>query len=191
MRNILLMVRLNSGYLLPPFAFWSHPSPFFLFYIEIYCYLRSPYRDLGVYDSVVQVRTHRNAMTCVHMADFRFAQKSMTPHRVSLLPLHTSARAVGNLVSGRNHHVHSHPISGHRIHIHILLRFRNGICDPSLALHSPANTIQEDRIAHTARLTFHMSMIAVSHILPVHTHASRVRESDEPQRVHSVLPSPT
>jgi hypothetical protein len=51
--------------LLPPYAFWSHPSPFFFFffsflYIEIYCYLRSPYRDLGIYDSVVQVRAHRN-----------------------------------------------------------------------------------------------------------------------------------
>ena len=33
---------------------------FFFLLIEIYCYLRSPYRDLGVYDSVVQVRTHRN-----------------------------------------------------------------------------------------------------------------------------------
>jgi hypothetical protein len=30
------------------------------YFIEIYCYLRSPYRDLGLYDSVVQVRTHRN-----------------------------------------------------------------------------------------------------------------------------------
>lgn len=45
----------------PSFAFWSHPSPIcFCFFIEIYCYLRSPYRDLGVYDSVVQVRTQRN-----------------------------------------------------------------------------------------------------------------------------------
>ena len=25
-------------------------------FLEIYCYLRSPYRDLNVYDSVVQVR---------------------------------------------------------------------------------------------------------------------------------------
>lgn len=31
---------------------------FLVFFSEIYCYLRSPYRDLGVYDSVVQVRTH-------------------------------------------------------------------------------------------------------------------------------------
>jgi E3 ubiquitin-protein ligase Topors len=50
--------------LLPPFAFCSHLSPplffFFLGFLEIYCYLRSPYRDLGVYDSVVQVRTHCN-----------------------------------------------------------------------------------------------------------------------------------
>jgi hypothetical protein len=54
--------------LLPPFAFWSHPSPLvFFFFIEIYCYLRSPYRDLGVYDSVVQVRTHRNRSDmCAH-----------------------------------------------------------------------------------------------------------------------------
>jgi len=125
--------------LVPPFAFWCSFVALFYFIfisIEIYCYLRSPYKDLGVYDSVVQVRTHRNAMTCVHMADFRFAQKSMTLRRVSFLPLHTSARVAGNLVSGRNHHVHSHPIFGHRFHVHILL------CDPSAALHTPANRIR-------------------------------------------------
>lgn len=176
------------------FAFWSHPSPNFCFLsIEIYCYLRSPYKDLGVYDSVVQVRTHCNrGDMCVHMADFRFAQKSMTPHRVSLLPLHTSApRAAGNLVTGRNHHVLSHSIAGHRIHIHIhiVLRFKNGIFDPSAALRSSvkfrANSIQ-DQIAHTARLRFRMP-----HVVPVHTRASRARESDEPPRVHSVHPNPT
>ena len=40
---------------------------FFFFFPEIYCYLRSPYRDLGVYDSVVQVRTHCSRdILCAH-----------------------------------------------------------------------------------------------------------------------------
>lgn len=114
----------------------------------------------------------------------------MTPHRVFPLPLHTSVRVAGNLVSGRNHHVHSHPTTDYRIHIHILLLFEYGMYDPSAALHSPANGIQEDRIA---RLRFRMPMIAASHLVPVHTHASRVRvsENDEPQRVHLVLSNPT
>ena len=34
-------------------AFWF--LRFDLLFSEIYCYLRSPYRDLGVYDSLVQV----------------------------------------------------------------------------------------------------------------------------------------
>jgi hypothetical protein len=55
-RNILRMVRPNLGRLLR-FGLIRRP---FVFFIEIYCYLRSPYRDLGVYDSVVQVRTQCN-----------------------------------------------------------------------------------------------------------------------------------
>jgi E3 ubiquitin-protein ligase Topors len=45
--------------LLTILAFWiSSVAPCSCFFLlEIYCYLRSPYRDLGVYDSVVQVRT--------------------------------------------------------------------------------------------------------------------------------------
>jgi len=46
------------------FAHGMSPSIFPLLHLgspagpsEIYCYLRSPYRDLGVYDSVVQVRS--------------------------------------------------------------------------------------------------------------------------------------
>jgi hypothetical protein len=184
-----------------PSEFWALPATICVLISSVapcFCFF---YRNILLSTLTIQRSRHvrlcctstydtATAMTSVHMADFRFAQKSMTPHRVSLLPIHTSARAAGNLVSGRNHHVHSHPISGHRIHTLTLLRFRNGICDPSAALHSPANSIQEGRIAHTARLRFHMSMIAVSHALPVHTHSSRVRESDEPQRVHSVLPNP-
>ena len=60
MRNILPMVRPNSGHCFHLLRFGLIRRPFFFCFIEIYCYLRSPYRDLGVYDSVVQVRTHRN-----------------------------------------------------------------------------------------------------------------------------------
>ena len=49
MQNILLTVRLPRFH-----ASQSRPHP--LSSAEIYCYLRSPYRDLSVYDSVVQVR---------------------------------------------------------------------------------------------------------------------------------------
>ncbi|KAI0271222.1 hypothetical protein BGY98DRAFT_922884 [Russula aff. rugulosa BPL654] len=43
---------------------------------EIYCYLRSPYRDLGVYDSVVQVRTQCNRDDmCAHGLIFASLKK--------------------------------------------------------------------------------------------------------------------
>ena len=70
MRNILRTVRsefwANCCRLSVFCVLVSSVAQLFLF-IEIYCYLRSPYRDLGVYDSVVQVRTqcNRNDM-CAH-----------------------------------------------------------------------------------------------------------------------------
>ena len=36
----------------------------FLLKIEVYCYLRSPYRDLSVYDSVVQVGLFSSLLSC-------------------------------------------------------------------------------------------------------------------------------
>lgn len=111
----------------------------------------------------------------------------MTPRRVSHLPLHTSARVAGTLGSRRDH-VHSLPISVHHIPTLILVRVANGICYPRTAPLSPANTIQGDQIACAVRLRSRMSAMAV--VVPAQVHVSRVRESDEPRRVHSALRNP-
>ena len=93
----------------------------FFFFIEIYCYLRSPYKDLGVYDSVVQVRTRcSHDKLGAHGLIVASLEKYDTPPGIPPPPSHErtrrwepglASRSRSQSPNLRSSHSHSYPPS--------------------------------------------------------------------------------